>query len=364
MHNKYKISGYQLILLIILTNLSTTVLYIPGGETTSLVRQTAWLSFILATCITALLCYLPLADLGSKYPNMSFIGYSQLIMGKYIGKFFSILFLYYVFILHSWGLLELGNFFHIFLPETPLAFNLILFSLLVAYCVRKGLEVIGRCSEFVFPIGLLALLVIMFANYPNYNIQNLLPINESSLNHHILAIIPAMSWLTIGYFFAGVTSSVNNPAKLKKNTILAIGLSGLILLAFSFIALMVFGPKPLADLSYPLLTMSRTVVFEGLGRLDIIIIVFWITWIFIRVAFTSYVLLVNITELFGLSNYRYLIIPEAIIAISYAMFHYDNYLEQVYYYNVGHLFYNAIPIGIPLIVWVVHFIKSRYEGVK
>ncbi|MEL7568676.1 MAG: endospore germination permease [Dehalobacterium sp.] len=356
MHTKQEhISSYQLFIAVIFLNISTAVFFLPG-EPVTIIYQNAWLAIIIATILEILLGIYPLVYLGLKFPKQTIIQYSPQILGKYGGKVMGLLLIFWFFQLHCWTIREFGEVSDIFLPETPLIAFIGILSLLTAFAVLRGIEVIARCGEFIFPIGMFFLLLIGFFSLSSMNLFNLRPFLNVNLLQILKATISPLDWLSTAVGFGVLAGFVRDPQKLKQVGILAVSLSGAVLLIFTIVILLVFGSGLLPTFTIPLLNLSQYIEVQGTEAL---VLTVWFSWILMRTALWSYITVFSISQLFNLSGYRFLVMGEIILATAYSINQYQNFMELSYFFSVAHLLYLIFQLGIPLVLWIVFLVRKK-----
>ncbi len=88
------ISIRQFTLLVIFFTIGTSILFVPTVLSAE-AKQDAWIAAILGTGVgVAIVCLY--AKLAMLFPNMTFVQYSETILGKWLGKFVSLTFLLYL----------------------------------------------------------------------------------------------------------------------------------------------------------------------------------------------------------------------------------------------------------------------------
>lgn len=358
MQEKETISSIQLVLLIFFVNVATAVFFIPG-HAVFIVGQDAWLATSAATIIAALITYYPLADLGKKYQGKSIIQYSETILGKYLGKALGIFLIYYFIQLHVWTIREFAEIIVVLLPGTPVEIIILVFSLVSSYTVYHGLEVIGRTGEFVFPIGFFLLGLVFFLSFQDLQLSNLQPIMESGLRPLLRATIYPLDWLTTGFVFGMLAWAINDTNKLGKIGLTAVVLSGLTLTLYSIFILASLGPVILPSFNFPLYKFaSYARVGDFLESFESFIIIGWIGWIFVRNSLFSYISVKGFAQLFKLSDYRFLIFGETLLASAYSIYQYDSFVEMTSIFNFANPLYLLISLGIPLGLWLVSLFRT------
>lgn len=353
-----KITSLQAFSLIILVNIPSSIFFIPS-QVVQTAKQDAWISVLMATFLAAFLIFYQLADLGKHFPEETIVQYSKKVMGKYLGVLFGIALVYYFFQNHCWAIREFSELTKFFLVETPLPIISCMFSVILVYAVYSGLEVIGRCAVFVFPLGIIALSAIGCFNYMNIDFANLLPVMENKFSTLLYATLTPLDWLSVGFAFGGITPYIKNKKDLKKIGLLAVGFGGLILTVFSIVNITVFNTYTLESSSFPLLALARMAQMPFLERIEILIIILWTSWIFIKGALFSYLAVMSISQFFQLEGFRFLIIPETILATAYSIYQYESFTEMSYLFSAAQFYYLTFSLGIPLILWLVFRIRLK-----
>ena len=364
MHEEIRISSRQAILLVLYVHISTTVNFIPSSLLAFL-TQDVWISIIPGAILAIMFAYYPIADLGMRFPGQSLVQLSEKLLGKVLGKLFGFIIVYSLFIYHCWSLREFGELMVAVTPEVPMWVYIVVLSLTTSYAVKSGLEVIGRCGEWLFPIGLLSLMLIGILNITNVELANLLPIVESKLSAMFGASLRNMDWIaTSSLVFGLILPSVNKPKDLKKITIIGIGLGCVMLVSFSILNIAIFGPELVKINNFQMLTLAEyakiTDVFQ---RFEVFIIVMWVTWIFMRATICSYTAVLSLCHLLHFKDYRFLVFPETMLAIAYSIYIYDSFQEMsnLYTLDLYYLFYTA---AIPCFLWIICVIRLKFGKLK
>lgn len=359
MNNKNLISGKQAVYLLIFSIFPAAVLFIPG-DPAMIVNQDAWLTIMLATGLALLFIFYPLADLGRRFPGLTIVQYGEKVAGKYLGKLFGLMIIYYYFQLHCWTLRSFAEFTVIFVPETPFLVLYGVISLLTAYAVKNGLEVLARCGEFVFPLGLFFLLLIAVFSIGDMDFANLLPVMDEGIVPLLIATPAPLDWLATGLTFGVLTAYVNNKHDLRKVGLLGVGLSGILLTAFSLISIAVFGSGLISEMVFPYLTLAKYMnpgaFFE---RLEVLFVMGWVTWIFMAVALSSFATVLSLAQLLRLADYRMLVLPEIVLAVAYSVYEYKSIMEMTYLFSIAHLYYLIFSLGVPFIIWVISLVRLK-----
>ncbi|BFT72948.1 GerAB/ArcD/ProY family transporter [Paenibacillus sp. P36] len=153
MHNTEKITANQLGILLFSFIASTIILTIPGLMA-MFAKQDAWIS-VLPSTTTGLLSIWVMTKLAKRYPGLTIIAYSQKILGKWLGTCLGLYYIYFWFM--SISIMTIQHTFFIktlLLPRSPSIIGSLTLLILCGLAVYMGIEVIGRCAEFLTPLKL------------------------------------------------------------------------------------------------------------------------------------------------------------------------------------------------------------------
>lgn len=364
MHEEIKISSRQVILLVLFAHIATTVNFIPSSLLAFL-TQDAWISIIPGAILAIIFSYYPVADLGMKFPGQSLVQLSETLLGKILGKLIGLIIVYSLFIYHCWALREFEELMVTVIPGIPLWVFGVVLSITTSYAVKSGLEVIGRCGEWLFPIGLLSLMVIGIFNIMNVEFANLLPIMESKLSAMFGASLRNMDYFSMSSLVLGlILPSVNKPKDLKKIAIIGIGLGSIILVSFSIINIAIFSSSFVKINNFQMLNLAEYAkVTDVFQRFEVFIIIMWVTWIFMRATIYAYTVVLGLCHLLHLKDYRFLVFPETMLATGYSIYIYDSFQEMsnLYTLDLYYLFYTA---AIPCFLWIISTIRLKFGKLK
>ncbi|MBB5323422.1 spore germination protein (amino acid permease) [Anoxybacillus tepidamans] len=158
---KGKISAVQMGIIMHPAITATAILLVPA-ITAHDAKQDMWISPFWASLVGFLTVYIAV-QLHNRYPQKTVIEYSEQIVGKFLGKIVSFIFLFFYLhvtgiIVREYGEFIVGNFF----VRTPLIFVMGSMIFVCAFAVRGGVEIIGRLSELIVPIVMTIILFLLF----------------------------------------------------------------------------------------------------------------------------------------------------------------------------------------------------------
>ncbi|MFA6807515.1 MAG: endospore germination permease [Eubacteriales bacterium] len=354
-----KISNKQIIFLIITIITSTTILLFP-----SLVykeaKQDSWMTLFFLMVFGIIVVYI-ITTLGLMFKDKTIIQYSEIIVGKVLGKILGII--YFVFFIHinafiirEFSELLLSSFY----PETPMLFFAIGIIIASTYAVRSGIEVIGRVSEVLFPIFIIVISGIVILAFKDMNFNNLIPILANGWAPVLKGTY--YEFLLIGetIVLAMLIPYLNIPQKVRKSGIISIVSTCLlgILILGGIIA--VFGEQT-GYLRYPFLAVARYVSVAGIvERMDPLIMIIWIGGVFVKISVFHYCAVLALAQWLNIKDYRPLVLPVGGIMVVLSVILWENIAilsEQLT--GIVIIPYLTIQVGIPVLLLIIAKLRKK-----
>jgi spore germination protein KB len=249
-----KISSYQLFVITFVYQLGTTVIFGFGGQA----GRDAWIGQLVSLGL-GLFVILLYAALARMNPGLSLVQWFPAQFGRWIG--IPIAFLYTILFLYTAGriLADVRDMISTtILYDTPLIVIVGVFTILIAYCLYGGIEVIARLGEMIFPVVLVMFVIqtIFLLNSGVVHLNNLRPVLENGWAPIWKVVFPGGITLTFGetIVFAMFWTETKHPEKIMKITILATILSGLMIALWDILTISVFGSM-FSRFLYPLYTL-------------------------------------------------------------------------------------------------------------
>ncbi|WP_019119498.1 GerAB/ArcD/ProY family transporter [Brevibacillus massiliensis] len=313
-----QISLKQLTVLVVLATIGDSILVLPAIPAHE-ARQDAWIVAIFSVIVGTLLGILYHA-VGKLHPDLTVIGYSEEILGKWTGMVVSLLFLGYCFINSAAYLREIGDFITIhILPQTPLEAIHITFLLIVLMGVRLGLEPIARTAEIFFPWVIILTLFLVIALLPQAQIHNVQPILEGGVKPILRGSVTFISYPFMELVIVLMVLPYVNTDERKKvrNSLIAgVALGGLVLFLVTTLAILVLGVDLTARHLYPSYILAKKInIGEFIRRVEVILGIIWFLTIFFKFILYVYGLSIGLAQLLRLKEYRALTLPLGMILV-------------------------------------------------
>ena len=321
-----RISPKQLILLVFINRIIIAITYLPVLMAPP-ANQDAWLSVVLMVPIELLLSG-PVYLLAKRFPDQTIIQYSQTIVGK-AGKLIGIL---YIWLFIHFTAITLSYFCEFFntasMPETPFLFFAISLIIFAAYAAHSGIEVVGRISEIVAPIFMIAIMIFAILLVKEMDLKALTPVMEKGLFPSLHGGLYA-STLTIEIVgIAMLLPYLNDQQKAKGVFIYSFLLISIFFLLITITVLSVYGAQLAKNHTFPFFSTVRQInVADFLERLDSINIAIWSIGMYVKIAFYYYLTAFGTAQLLNLKDYKPLVLPVGSIIVPLTVLISPNYLE-------------------------------------
>lgn len=323
----------------------------------------SWISLLLAI-LPAILMGFIVALLAQRYPGQSMVEYSQLILGKWLGKFVVIIFLLYLFHEVSLAIRGFGEFYtSAVTPRTPILIYLVAILILAGYAVRSGLEVIARTNQailvFLIPIEILASAL----THKDKDYRNFLPILEDSFEPVIHGTLTLVGLYSSIFVLSMIFPFINDTKQLKRYSIVT-----MVILIIMFVGpitgvIAIYGEERGEGLYFPTFLILRDVQIGALQRLDILGILLWSLGSFGKVTVFLYAMSLGIAQLFKVDDYKMLVTPLAALLAIVSIINSED-LIGIYRFLKNYYPYYATFVGLILPLVLLTISQFRKTGQK
>ncbi|GAB3058256.1 GerAB/ArcD/ProY family transporter [Virgibacillus ainsalahensis] len=362
MIEKGKISAMQMALLIYPTIIATAILLVPA-ITGKYARQDMWISPIWA-CFAGFLAVFLAIRLNKRFPEQTIIQYGEKIIGKFPGKLIGAVFLLFLIhaegmILREYGEFVVGN----FLPTTPMAFVIASMTLVCAFAVRGGLEVLARSAEIIFPVVMILFILTLLLLLPELEPANLFPVFEKGVTPSLMGAVVPSSWFLQFFLISFLLPFLNDRKKGMKVSMITVIAVMLTLVIVNLVTLFVFGPLT-TSFTYPFMEAARYIsIADFLQHFEAVVMAIWVSGIFIKASIFYYAIVLGTAQWLGLSDYRPIVYPVGILLVGMSMWSATNLqqLEQLLsniFPFYGTIFFTIIPLLL-LIVAAIRKKRSK-----
>jgi len=361
--NKEHISDIQVAMLLSLTILPSSFLLVPSIMT-QIAGNSAWAAVLLIPPLFGYAVLRVVLRLGNLFPGLTLAQYSERLLGKGLGKaltlfFFSALLMMNItFLRECSGLLTLTYY-----PHTPAWFIHLVIMIVAIYAVDKGIEVIARMGQFLFPIFVGGAILGPNLLIPEIQPSFLLPLFEDGILPLLQASVVPNYIFGEMILLAFLLPFINKPHELKRQGLYSIGGIALITALHTAFAIMVLGPELTASVDIPSYELSRYIEYRYyLQRIDTILTAIWTLTAMLRACVLHYVICLTGQQLLGLKTNRALNIPLAVVQsfAAWYLFANEEYLLHFMKESAPVPAF-AFQLGIPLFLLGIAFIKTKLK---
>lgn len=345
--------------------ISILVIFIFGSTiivgVNSAVGQDSWLAQ-LGSAVFALPILMVYARLVRLFPEKNLYDIFLILFGKIGGRLLVLVFTWYAMHLGGIVLRNFTAFLQIaVMPETPqLAFVLVIF-IVIAYLVKSGIETLGKYALVVMPIPISVAILTTLLALNQMDLSDVLPIFGHSLGEIGSS---AYKGLTFPYgetvLFLCVADALNkkdNPYKIYFYSLL---ISSVILIIIVLRNIDLLGPAMLGAEYFPSYVAVKLIkVGDLLQRIEGSLSMSFILVGTVKVAVCVLAASKGAASLFNISNYRQLVLPVGLLAISISAIAYDNVMEMFDFLNYYQYYVIPFQFVIPIGVWITAEIKKR-----
>ncbi len=316
----------------------------------------------------ALALVYPSYKVASSRPNEFLAEYGGQIIGKGPHTFIILYIVVVKLLLSAMNLRQMSDFLiSVYLIDTPSWAVILIFGLCIAYAVRSGITTIFRAAQGIFLVSAVAFLLIPFLAMQEIEKDALIALvthlNLKDMSNGIaynLSMFGELAFMFLLYPY------LKEPKKVMKTYLFTIITSLVIIMSHLIPVLLTFGAELAPNLMFPDLELIRFIrAGSFIETLDPILIILWLTSIFVKVSFLSSVAVICISQLIGIKDHKPLALPVVafIGVLSVTIARTQQELAQFLATNLAP-FVLVAEYLFPAIYWVVYLIRSKRQKKK
>lgn len=301
------ITPVQLAVIIISTMLGVAILALPR-----LVVKGAGLGAPFASIVGVLITFIGLLAvvfLGKRFPKKTIIGYNDAILGKPLGRLFSVLIILFFMILMG---LETRQFAEVvagsLLPSTPIQIAIFFMILLCATTSFQSVATFAYIHFFYMPLILLPIVIVLAPAFKDLEVYHLTPFlgNNPSFKDFLSGGLVITKALLNFFVITMVIPFMKKPNQSVKSGIWGFWIGSFVVVFIITMTLGVFGEAEIQQLVWPTLILGRMihVPAEILARIDSVLLISWIYGVFTTLLSYYFMFVRGIGELFRFYHYR------------------------------------------------------------
>lgn len=310
---KGKISGSQLVFSLIAFIQGSILL---TSFTTNLTKQNTWI-VVVAAFIISIPFSIIFSLLAKRFFTMNLIQILNEVYGVYIGTILSIFYIFDFILDLFYNVRDLGDFYITFLiTDTHISFFIIVFVLVCAYVINKGIEPLVHVSHIFCTISFIIVVGTFLLLIKNMDFSNFLPILEIK-PIKLIQGIHIMSIISFGdtIVFFSIMPVLKDTKHIVRNNLIGLLIGCLTLLIITIRNTAVLGISESIMVS-PSFEANRLIDIGSIfTRMDILIAIGNTLMMFFKCSIIYYSTVVCISEVFRLRTYKPMILPTGGIAI-------------------------------------------------
>lgn len=323
-------------------------------------KQDTWIVVLAGLILTLFMIYIYISIM-NRFPKKNIIEINNMVFGRIIGKFISLIYLYHFFFIVLGNLRFMGDFAEQnILAGTPFLVIVSVFALISAYAVRSGVEVIARCSTILVIISFVITLIMTSLLLKEINLSNFLPMFQLSLKEfiqgsHITFSIP---FSEIIVFFM-IVPYINKTEKIKSSIFTGAIVSGIYILFISLRNVSVLGVVLFKSATPAYREATIIDVGNTLTRLEVLVAVFFLLTIFTKICLFYYSSVLGIASFFSLKEYKPIVFPFGIIVVCLSIVVFKSPIEQLDFgANIFPVFSFPVEVIIPILTLIIAKIRK------
>ncbi len=302
-------------MIIIVKIFYTSITVIVNIEGTS-----GWYGTIIS-CITSMFLFSLLYMLMKRFPGMDITQICEAILGKIIGKAFTLIFSAYVLYYAASNLREFIEMIKTYnLPYTPPS---ILICAFIAVCIiiaYFGLEDIARVSGILFAPVMICIIIILLLAIPYYDLDYIKPYLGYGLKKTIITGMLRSSAYSEVFILTIIINSIHGLKAFKKVGIISLLIAGVTFSTNILCYVMAFLYSSGSENLSGLFELSRAIYFNRyIQRVESIFLFAWVIASLLAVSVAFYISINLYTKAFRISNHRPIIFPFSFLLFMVAL---------------------------------------------
>ncbi|MEH7386480.1 GerAB/ArcD/ProY family transporter [Bacillus sp. JJ1521] len=252
---------------------------------------------------------LAIVYLGKRFPKHTVITYNELILGKVIGRFFSVMIILFFTIIMG---LETRQFAEVvagvLLPTTPIQIAIFMMIFLCATVGFQNVSTFAYIHFFYMPLIIFPFALVLLPAFGNIEVYHITPFlgNDPTWREFLKGSM-LVTQSILGFFIISmVIPYMKQPEKGMKGGVWGLLIAGFMVIFIVFMTVGVFGDVEILETIWPTLILGRMVTVPGeiLARVDAILVISWIYGVFTTLLSYYFIIIRGIGELFRYYNYR------------------------------------------------------------
>lgn len=265
------------------------------------------------------------------------------------------------FLICIFTLRDFGDFLTIqIIPETPMIVVHLIFLIVVSYAVKKGLEVIARTAQILFPVAIFFYLLSAVLLLNNSDVNQLLPIMANGWKPIVRASLPNIGFPYFDMFVLTILVPFVSAKTTAKPFYFGAILGGMMLAIATLYSLMVLGVEYSSSKIYtPYVLGAEINLAEVIQRVEVIISTIWYISTFIKMCLLVLTTAIGLQQVFNFQDYRLLILPLCLLLLPLSLLIMPNTSYWGIIFDVWTLYGSIFAFWLPIIILIIGFIRVK-----
>ncbi|KEQ24435.1 hypothetical protein ET33_09135 [Paenibacillus tyrfis] len=358
-----QITSRQLMLLVVLFTIGSSVLFVPAGAAAA-AKQDAWISILAGIGLSLLLVVLYNAVAG-LYPGLTLVEISEKLLGKWLGAIVSLFLIVNTFAVGGVSLIDFAGTFvtRQIMPATPVIAANILFGVVAVWGQYLGLGTVARAAEVLFPVVTALFIVMILAVSPNMKLEHLQPAFTAGVKPLIKSCISYLSYSTfpVVFFLMINPTSVKETRQASKAMLAGTLVGGLFLLAITTACVAVLGAEGTFRQAYPSYTLAKKInIANFITRIEVLMATLWFLSLYFKLMIYFFAGMKGMTQLLKLRDNRALVLPLGLLSIVFSRIFYPSAAyRQLWDEKIWPLYVGTSGLIIPLLLLAIGIIRKK-----
>ncbi|NRD77741.1 GerAB/ArcD/ProY family transporter [Bacillus sp. BRMEA1] len=341
------------------TIIGTGILTSPRTIAQEVGSPDGWISVILSGMIALLAGYV-VAKLSQRFPGQTFYEYSQIVVGKFLGRIHGGIFTFYFLLSAGFQLRAMGEMIRMYLLDnTPIEVIIIFFMSVATYLMVGGINAIARLFELFLPFIILILLSLVVFSLGDFKLENIRPVMGDGITpifNGIKTSALSLSGFEVMLLF---TAFMKEPQKAVKSTLIGIGVVIPLYVLIVVMCIGTFGIDELKTLTWPMMEDAMSIEVPGgvLERFESLFSILWVMTMYTTFVPFHYAASLGLGQLLN-RNYQTFIF--ASLPVIYLIAMYPENLDNVFALGSFIGYSSVFIMGImPFYFWIIAMIRGK-----
>ncbi|MDF2962722.1 MAG: spore germination protein [Paenibacillus sp.] len=327
-------------------------------------KQDSWISMLVGGFIGACVGLL-MARISRLFPDQTLIQFTEIIFGKWLGKFISLLYFATWYSVTAVIMRDTADFLQVVLfRQTPIYMIVIVLLLLMLYINYRGsLSALGRFSEIACPLLLVVIAFTFIFNLNNIQPKLIRPIyTDTGIKTIFKGSLHYASFLGETYFIFMLMPFLVSKKQVSKDLLLVVLTTTITVTLAVLLVIMLFGPYYPSNFLYPYFFAVRFIsLLEFIENMDIWVILVWLFAVFLKLSLYMFICSYGTAQWLGIGNWKKIIwwfagimffssvLPPNVTIVT------REYAEKIW----APIVFPIMIIGLPILMLIVGSIRKK-----